>query len=158
MANREELLIIRAARAGKAPAQLALGKRYLFGGGGLPQSHSTALHWLQKAAENNQPDAWLLIELGYWFGLTRAEALLIDVQEADHGHCLEIDIREQHPRSRRRLILILTSEQRQAVDYAARVFDTVDGTPIGSEGNYRQRIYRFRSLMSSRRDHNRTKV
>ena len=98
------------------------------------------------------------VELGYWFGLTRAEALLIDVQEADHGHCLEIDIREQHPRSRRRLLLILTSEQRQAVDYAARVFDTVDGTPIGSEGNYRQRIYRFRSLMSSRRDHNRTKV
>ena len=36
MANREELLIIRAARAGKAPAQLALGKRYLFGGGGFP--------------------------------------------------------------------------------------------------------------------------
>ena len=384
MANREELLIIRAARAGKAPAQLALGKRYLFGGGGLPQSHSTALHWLQKAAENNQPDAWLLIganvpfdvahqvkdplrvafwyerafdggiakaglvlallvfscwtraepslkqkalralqaaaeaglpdaqwllaqqlgiretarqtkphdatasegnqlnaavewatraakggvieaqyvladsawesgdylkfllwalplaqdierrasgltirrqpcnkletellsrcaqallkaaaqgneeaqkllhkivppirkadwanvakraftremmsqypflaarvELGYWFGLTRAEALLIDVQEADHGHCLEIDIREQHPRSRRRLILILTSEQRQAVDYAARVFDTVDGSPIGAEGNYRQRIYRFRSLMSARREHNRNRA
>ena len=61
MANREELLIIRAARAGKALAQLALGKRYLFGGGGLPQSNTTALHWLQKAAENNQPDAWLLI-------------------------------------------------------------------------------------------------
>jgi uncharacterized protein len=31
------------------------------------------------------------VELGYWFGLTRAEALLIDVQEADHGHCLEIN-------------------------------------------------------------------
>ena len=95
---------------------------------------------------------------GYWFGLTRAEALLIDVQEADHGHCLEIDIREQHPRSRRRLILILTSEQRQAVDYAARVFDTADGTPIGSEGNYRQRIYRFRSLMSTRRENNRNRA
>jgi hypothetical protein len=98
------------------------------------------------------------VELGYWFGLTRAEALLIDVQEADHGHCLEIDIREQHPRSRRRLILILTSEQRQAVDYAARVFDTVDGSPIGAEGNYRQRIYRFRSLMSARREHNRNRA
>jgi uncharacterized protein len=98
------------------------------------------------------------VELGYWFGLTRAEALLIDVQEADHGHCLEIDIREEHPRSRRRLILILTSEQRQAVDYAARVFDTVDGSPTCAEGNYRQRIYRFRSLMSSRREHNRNRA
>jgi TPR repeat protein len=94
------------------------------------------------------------IELGYLFGLTRAEALLIDVQTADHGHCLEIDIREQHPRSRRRLIPILTGDQRQAVDHAARVFDTVDGNAITNEGNYRQRLYRFRSLMTTRRDFN----
>lgn len=92
------------------------------------------------------------IELGYWFGLTRAEALLIDIQAADHGHCLEIDIRKEHPRSRRRLIPILTGDQRQAIDRAARVFDTVDGSPIGAEGNYRQRLYRFRNLMSSRRE------
>lgn len=92
------------------------------------------------------------VELGYWFGLTRAEALLIDVQEADHGHCLEIDIRNEHPRSRRRLILISTGEQRQVIDRAARVFDTVDGSPVGVEGNYRQRLYRFRSLMSVRRE------
>ena len=61
MANREELLIIRAARTGQAGAQLALGKRYLFGGGGLPQSFATALHWLERAAEQNKEDAWLLI-------------------------------------------------------------------------------------------------
>ncbi len=61
MANREELLIIRSARSGQAHAQLALGKRYLFGGSGLPQSHATALHWLEKAAEQNMADAWFLI-------------------------------------------------------------------------------------------------
>ena len=61
MANREELLIIRAARTGQAIAQLALGKRYLFGGAGLPQSYATALHWLERAAEQNQEGAWLLI-------------------------------------------------------------------------------------------------
>ncbi len=92
------------------------------------------------------------IELGFWFGLSRAEALLIDVQAADHGHCLEIDIRNEHPRSKRRLIPVLTGEQRQAIDRAARVFDTVDGSPVGAEGNYRQRLYRFRSLMSLRRE------
>ncbi len=92
------------------------------------------------------------IELGYLFGLTRAEALLIDVQAADRGHCLEIDIREQHPRSRRRLIPILTGDQRQAVDHAARVFDTGEGNSLSAEGNYRQRLYRFRSLMGSRRE------
>jgi hypothetical protein len=61
MANREELLIIRSARAGHPQAQLALGKRYLFGSTNLPQSHPTALHWLEKAAEQNQQEAWMLI-------------------------------------------------------------------------------------------------
>lgn len=91
------------------------------------------------------------IELGYWFGLTRAEALLIDVEAADHGHCLEVDIRSTHPRSRRRLIQILSGDQRQALDRAARMFDVVDGkSEHGPEGNYRQRLYRFRSLMTQR--------
>ena len=101
---------------------------------------------------NQYPFLAARIELGFWFGLSRAEALLIDVQAADHGHCLEIDIRSEHPRSRRRLIPILTGEQRQAIDRAARVFDTVDGSPVGAEGSYRQRLYRFRSLMSSHRE------
>ena len=35
MANREDLAIIRAARAGDAQAQLNLGQRYLFGGNGF---------------------------------------------------------------------------------------------------------------------------
>ncbi len=92
------------------------------------------------------------IELAYWFGLTRAEALLLDVESSDHGHCLEIDIRNAHPRSRRRLIQVLTGEQRQALDRAARLFDPADaGTELGPEGTYRQRLYRFRSLISQRR-------
>jgi len=61
MANREELLIIRAARAGEASAQLKLGKRYLFGGAGLPKSLPTALYWLDRAAQQDEPDAWMLI-------------------------------------------------------------------------------------------------
>ncbi len=101
---------------------------------------------------NQYPFLAARIELGFWFGLSRAEALLIDLQTADHGHCLEIDIRHEHPRSRRRLIPVITGEQRQAIDRAARVFDTVDGSPVGIEGNYRQRLYRFRSLMSGRRE------
>ena len=61
MANREELVVIRAARAGQAAAQLALGKRYLFGGAGLPKSETTALYWLDRAAHQQQVEAWLLI-------------------------------------------------------------------------------------------------
>lgn len=94
------------------------------------------------------------IELGYWFGLTRAEALLVDVETSDHGHCLEVDIRHVHPRCRRRLIQVLTGEQRQALDRAARIFDAAEaGGELGLEGTYRQRLYRFRSLISQRRAH-----
>ena len=61
MANREELGIIRGARAGDAVCQLALGKLYLFGGAGLPLSLPTALHWLNRAALQEQDEAWMLI-------------------------------------------------------------------------------------------------
>ena len=57
MANREELGIIRGARAGNAAAQLELGKRYLFGGTGLPKSLPTALHWLDRAAQQDCAEA-----------------------------------------------------------------------------------------------------
>ncbi|WP_028103133.1 tetratricopeptide repeat protein [Pseudoduganella violaceinigra] len=61
MANREELVIIRGARAGDAAAQLALGKLYLFGGASLPQNVPTALYWLCRAAQQGVADAWRLI-------------------------------------------------------------------------------------------------
>ena len=61
MANREELAIIRGARAGSAAAQLALGERYLFGSTGLPRSLPTALHWLDRAARQDCAMAWELI-------------------------------------------------------------------------------------------------
>lgn len=61
MANREALSIIRAARAGEAAAQLALGKLYLSGRAGLPLSLSTALHWLERAAQQGSAEACELI-------------------------------------------------------------------------------------------------
>lgn len=61
MASRELLRIIRAARAGTADAQLALGSHYLFGGDGLPRNLATALHWLDRAARQQRADAWTLI-------------------------------------------------------------------------------------------------
>ena len=61
MANREELAIIRGARAGRAESQLALGRLYLFGSAGLPKSLPTALHWLDRAARQGCAEAWQLI-------------------------------------------------------------------------------------------------
>ena len=61
MASREELQLLREARAGNATSQYALGKRYLFGSKSLPQSLPTALHWLSRAATQGNTDAMLLI-------------------------------------------------------------------------------------------------
>src|SRR6059058_6209851 len=61
MANREELAVIRGARAGRAESQLALGRLYLFGSAGLPKSLPTALHWLDRAAQQGCAQACELI-------------------------------------------------------------------------------------------------
>ncbi|NMM25904.1 MAG: sel1 repeat family protein [Glaciimonas sp.] len=89
------------------------------------------------------------IELAALFGLSRAEALLIDLDLADCGHCLQVDIRAQNARSKRRLILLQTTEELQALHRIKRVFEDVDLGPDGPEGNYRQRQYRLRALVGT---------
>jgi TPR repeat protein len=87
------------------------------------------------------------IELAALFGLSRCEALLLDLNAADHGHCLVVDIRAQRARSKRRLILVQTAAERQALDAIIRLFENVDCGPQGPEGSYRQRLYRLSSLV-----------
>ena len=87
------------------------------------------------------------LELAVVFGLSRAEALLLDIRSADRGHCLVIDIRASYGRSRRRLISVETAQERQLLDRMGLVFENVDCGPGGPEGNYRQRLYRLRTLL-----------
>ena len=89
------------------------------------------------------------LELAALFGLTRAETLLLDVPAADQGHCLVIDIRASYGRSKRRLVMVDTVQQRQALDRSVHLFDGVDCGPGGPEGNYRQRLYRLRTLVAA---------
>ncbi|MFC4929503.1 tetratricopeptide repeat protein [Massilia sp. GCM10023247] len=89
------------------------------------------------------------LELAALFGLTRAETLLLDVPAADQGHCLVIDIRASYGRSKRRLVMVDTAQERQALDRIVRLFDGIDCGPGGPEGNYRQRLYRLRTLMAA---------
>jgi len=88
------------------------------------------------------------IELAALFGLSRAEALLLDVGAADQGHCLVIDIRASYGRSKRRLVMVESAQQREALDRIVRLFEQVDCGPAGPEGNYRQRLYRLRTLLN----------
>lgn len=87
------------------------------------------------------------LELAALFNLTRAEALLLDVATADQGHCLVIDIRASYGRSKRRLVMVETAAERQALDRIVQLFEQVDCGPAGPEGNYRQRLYRLRTLV-----------
>ena len=131
--------------------------------------HAGAAVLIQKIADMPVPSLWAIealqqlkhhentappllkarLELAVEFGLSRAEALLIDQHQADCGHCLVIDIRTVHPRSKRRLVLVDTAKQRHLLNRIAQLFDGVDCTMQGPEGNYRQRLYRLRMMMAS---------
>ena len=87
------------------------------------------------------------LELAILFGLTRPEALLVDLKQADCGHCLVVDIREYYARSKRRLILIETGDERQVLNRIGRLFEDVDCSLSGPEGNYRQRMYRLKTAL-----------
>ena len=87
------------------------------------------------------------LRLAALFRLSRAEALLLDVRAADHGHCLVIDIRASYGRSKRRLVAIASVPERRALDQIVQQFGTADCGPSGPEGNYRQRLYRLKTVL-----------
>lgn len=97
----------------------------------------------------HQPLLAARLTLAAAFGLSRAEALLLDVKAADHGHCLVVDIRARYGRSKRRLIALRTARERQLLDHILCQFDQVDASV---EGNYRQRLYRLKTCMPAAAD------
>jgi len=131
------------------------------------QGCDDARQLLAKITDRSRPAAWALearqymtrefllaypflaarLELATQFGLTRPEALLIDLKQADCGHCLVVDIRDYYARSKRRLILIATGDERQALNRIGRLFEDVDCSLSGPEGNYRQRLYRLKTAV-----------
>jgi TPR repeat protein len=102
---------------------------------------------LTRELLESQPLLAARLELATLFGLSRAEALLLDVKAADQGHCLVVDIRASYGRSKRRLVLLRTARERQALDRIVRLFEEVDSGPDGLEGNYRQRLYRLKTWL-----------
>ncbi|RZT05878.1 hypothetical protein SAMN05216319_4825 [Duganella sp. CF402] len=102
---------------------------------------------LTRELLESQPLLAARLELAALFGLSRAEALLLDVKEADQGHCLVVDIRASYGRSKRRLVLLRTARERQALDRIVRLFEAIDSGPDGLEGNYRQRLYRLKTWL-----------
>ncbi|OWY27619.1 tetratricopeptide repeat protein [Herbaspirillum robiniae] len=110
-----------------------------------------ALDRIAAKSRKAHPFLCTRLELASAFGLTRPEALLLDVGGADHGHCLEVNIGQHHARSRRRLIAIDGAQQRSLMNLAGRLFGDVDCGYSGPEGNYRQRQYRLATLVGEGR-------
>lgn len=135
----------KAATQGAAQAQALLDKV-----ADRPQAAGWALQaraQMSREQVNAHPFLAARIELAMLFGLTRPEALLIDLKQADCGHCLVVDIRSQYARSKRRLIMVETGEQRGALNRIGRLFEDMDCGPSGPEGNYRQRLYRLKTVL-----------
>jgi hypothetical protein len=125
------------------PACLGAGRREpIHRDGGAPDT-------LPREPGPSHPLLAARLELAALFNLSRAEALLLDVPAADHGHCLVIDIRASYGRSKRRLVLVDSAQERHALDRIACLFEGIDCGPSGPEGNYRQRLYRLRTLLGS---------
>jgi uncharacterized protein len=115
-------------------------------------ARSGQVSWADRAAKHvteklksAHPFLSARVELAATFGLTKPEALLIDVKEADYGHCLVIDISPYYARSKRRLVAIDTEQQRATLNRICRLFSDVDCSLSGLEGSYRQRQYRLKS-------------
>lgn len=124
---------------------IALAPRAAAWGQALPALAPAAL----RALAVRQPLLAARLTLARAFGLNRAEALLLDVKAADHGHCLVVDIRASYGRSKRRLIALRTAQERQLLDQVVAQFDRLDG---GMEGNYRQRLYRLKTCLPALAD------
>ncbi|MBZ2206009.1 tetratricopeptide repeat protein [Massilia soli] len=172
--NMAQRYLERAAGMGFRDAQLECGNHAWRARRENESNDVRAVYWLQKAAVQGCAEARLALgriaprepfglparlalsrahpllaarlELAQLFGLSRAEALLLDVARADCGHCLVIDIRSSYGRSKRRLVMVETAAEREALDRLVRVFDGIDGGPGGPEGNYRQRLYRLKTV------------
>jgi TPR repeat protein len=136
----------KAAAQGCPEATAALGK--IAPRGGAPPHADAAALLCTSRLYATHPLLAARLELAAMFSLSRAEALLLDVKGADHGHCLVIDIRASYGRSKRRLVLVENVQERQTLDRIVRLFENVDCGPGGPEGNYRQRLYRLRTLVA----------
>jgi TPR repeat protein len=99
---------------------------------------------LNLHAEHQLDEEWVLLchrlIIANQFNLSKAELLLCEVGKLQHEHCIVVDIRHALPKILPRLIQIDTTQQRRSLLTAGKVFASSD---VDSEGNLRQRRYRF---------------
>lgn len=87
------------------------------------------------------------IELAALVGLSKLEAIWLDIHEADHEHCLVVDVAKHARNTKRRLISLSRDEERDAINRMKALFYGIECNEDGPEGDYRRRMYRLNKLL-----------
>lgn len=105
------------------------------------------LSLLTVQAKKADPFLVVRIEIAALVGLSKLEALWLDIHLADQGHCLVVDVAQHARNTKRRLISVFETEERQLIIRMKQVFHGIDSNEDGPEGNYRRRLYRLNKLL-----------
>ena len=105
------------------------------------------LSLLTSEAKKAEPFLTVRIELAALVGLSKLEALWLDIQAADQGHCLVVDVAQHARNTKRRLISIQKVEERQLIERMKLLFHGIESNKYGPEGDYRRRLYRLDKLL-----------
>jgi len=119
----------------------------------LPKPSSWALKHLKLLTpESKRANPFLAnrIEIAAMFGLTQIEAMWLDVHKADQNYCLVVDVTENSPKAKRRLISITQAEERNKLDQAKSLFQGIECGSEGPEGDYRKRLYQLEKLLQKK--------
>ena len=87
------------------------------------------------------------IELAALFGLSQLEALWLDINTADRGHCLVVDVAKHSRNTKRRIISVLNESERKLLDRIQMLFRGIECNENGPEGSYGRRLYRLNKLV-----------
>lgn len=89
------------------------------------------------------------LELCHAFGLTIPQMLLFTPREDDGGECFAVDVREQVPRSRRRLVHVETAEEMALLGRARRLLAPENPHPTDVRGSVRQRRHDLEQTLTA---------
>lgn len=89
------------------------------------------------------------LELCHAFRLTIPQMLLFTPPREDIGECFAVDIREQVPRSKRRLVHVETGEEMALLDRARRLLAPENPHPTDVRGSVRQRRHDLENSLTT---------
>jgi hypothetical protein len=135
-----------AAQQGNAAVRALLGNLVLPVAGDLEAARS-AVALVSARNELLAARLWL----GRTFGLTRHEALTLDVRRAIRSWGLWVDTSgffTQRRKATPRVVPVTSSDAAAALQRGTRLFENVNASALGPEGNYRSRVYTMRAVFN----------